>query len=113
MAGAPPTHLGKIFLVKAGGTKEIFKTLDMGEMFPGDLLITHAPGGAGWGDPLDRDPERVRKNVRDGFVSFSRARDVYGVVFKANDMRDPRTIEIDVEATKKLRKEMKTKRSDI
>ena len=85
----------------------IFRTLDMGEMFPGDLLITHAPGGAGWGNSLNRNPERVREDVRDGFVSINRARDVYGVVFKANGMRDPRTLEIDDEATEKLRKEKK------
>ena len=104
MAGAPPTQRGRIFMQKAGSTeKEIFKTLDMGEMFPGDLLITHAPGGAGWGRPFDRDPERVRRNVRDGFVSIERARDVYGVIFAPNDMKDPRTLKIDDGATEKLR----------
>ncbi len=110
MAGAPPTHLGKIFMVRAGTEKkEVFRTLDMGEMFPGDLLITHAPGGAGWGNPLNRDPERVRKDVRDGFISINRARDVYGVVFKARDMKDPRRLEIDDDATESLRKEMRVK----
>jgi N-methylhydantoinase B len=112
MAGAPPTFLGKIFIRREGSVKrEVFRTLDMAEMYPGDLLITHAPGGAGWGYPLNRNPEKVRKNVQDGLVSINRARDVYGVLFKAHNMKDPSALEIDDEGTEKLRKEMKTKKS--
>src|SRR6185369_1168027 len=40
-------------------------------------------GGGGFGDPLTRDPERVRADVRGGYVSPARARDGYGVVLTA------------------------------
>jgi len=37
-------------------------------------------GGGGFGDPLDREPERVLADVRAGLVSATEARRVYGVV---------------------------------
>ena len=40
-------------------------------------------GGGGYGDPLERDPEAVRADVREGFVSAERAREGYGVVLGA------------------------------
>ena len=49
-------------------------------------------GGGGYGDPLERDPEAVRADVREGFVSAERARDGYGVVLDAAG-------EVDEEAT--------------
>jgi N-methylhydantoinase B len=76
-------------------------------MFPGDLLITRTSGGAGWGDPLNRDPERVRLNVRDGFLSIQRARDVYGVVITQKEEGNPETVEVDEGATEEIRRKMK------
>lgn len=43
-------------------------------------MIAHTPGGGGWGDPLQREPERVLRDVRDGVVSPEAARSHYGVV---------------------------------
>jgi N-methylhydantoinase B len=37
-------------------------------------------GGGGYGDPIDRDPAAVLRDVRSGLVSDRAARDVYGVV---------------------------------
>ncbi len=39
-----------------------------------------SPGGGGWGDPMARDPERVARDVRLGYVSREMARTQYGVV---------------------------------
>ncbi|MDR5698337.1 hydantoinase B/oxoprolinase family protein [Agromyces aerolatus] len=46
---------------------------------PGDLIRIESAGGAGHGDPRDRDPEAVRRDVAEGYVSEAVARDVYGV----------------------------------
>ncbi len=43
-----------------------------------------SPGGGGWGSPLERDPERVLRDVRDEVVSPKAANDVYGVVLSAD-----------------------------
>ncbi|MDD9983286.1 MAG: hydantoinase B/oxoprolinase family protein, partial [Gammaproteobacteria bacterium] len=42
-------------------------------------LVVSSPGGGGFGDPFDRDPERVLRDVRDGVVSVEAAREHYGV----------------------------------
>ena len=49
-------------------------------MKEGDVLVLQSAGGGGYGDPLERDPERVRADVRAGYVSAERARERYGVV---------------------------------
>jgi N-methylhydantoinase B len=54
-------------------------------------------GGGGWGDPLDRDPERVREDVIEEYVSVDAARSEYGVEL------DPKTLEIDDKETVRLR----------
>ncbi|PPQ39496.1 hydantoinase B/oxoprolinase family protein [Rhodopila globiformis] len=45
----------------------------------GDRLILELPGGAGLGDPADRDPALVARDVRDGLVSADNARRLYKV----------------------------------
>jgi N-methylhydantoinase B len=44
----------------------------------GDVVGQHHTGGGGYGDPLEREPERVQADVLAGFDSFERAREVYG-----------------------------------
>lgn len=61
------------------------------------ILETFAAGGGGYGDPFLRDPEKVREDVLNGFISLSKAEEDYGVVI------DPETLEIDYEATIILR----------
>lgn len=52
-----------------------------GEFGPGDVISYLAGGGGGYGDPFERDPETVRQDVIDGYVSREAARTQYGVVF--------------------------------
>jgi N-methylhydantoinase B len=54
----------------------------------GDRLILELPGGAGMGDPCDRDPALVARDVRDGLVSAENARSIYQVVIDQNGMPD-------------------------
>ena len=58
----------------------------------GDVVVLESAGGGGFGDPLARDPARVREDVAAGLVSRERARDGYGVVLTA-------TGEVDAPAT--------------
>jgi N-methylhydantoinase B len=46
----------------------------------GECLISYSTGGGGFGSPLERDPERVRHDVAEGWISGARAEAVYGVV---------------------------------
>jgi N-methylhydantoinase B len=45
-------------------------------------------GGGGWGDPRERDPELIRRDVLQGYVSADAAADLYGVVI---DPRNPKS----------------------
>ncbi len=47
---------------------------------PGDVVSVQTPGGGGYGDPFDRDPDAVRRDVVNGTVSVDHAREAYGVV---------------------------------
>lgn len=60
-------------------------------------------GGGGWGDPFGREPERVLRDVRDGYVSVEGAARDYGVVVTGDPDDDPEGIAVDQEATKALR----------
>lgn len=71
------------------------------QLAPGDVVIMDAAGGGGYGESLDRDPERVREDVIQGYVSLEKAREDYGVVI------DPGIMEVDVAATEKLRRSMR------
>jgi len=53
-------------------------------------------GGGGWGDPLERDPEAVLRDVRNEYVSAGRARRDYGVVVDTVRWRvdEPATAEL-------------------
>lgn len=47
---------------------------------PGEVFSVQMPGGGGYGDPLDRAPQRVLDDVLAGKVSADRALSEYGVV---------------------------------
>ena len=46
----------------------------------GDVIRGMSGGGGGFGDPGERDPERVRADVRDRQLSASAAAELYGLV---------------------------------
>jgi len=69
-----------------------------------DVLVLQSAGGGGYGDPLDREPERVVADVREGLVSPTRARDVYGVVLRGE------ALEVDVAATSAHRQALRQSR---
>jgi N-methylhydantoinase B len=51
----------------------------------GDVFRHIHAGGGGWGDPLDRDPAAVAKDVRNEFLSSARAESDYGVVINLSN----------------------------
>jgi N-methylhydantoinase B len=61
------------------------------------VVIMQVAGGAGYGDPFEREPERVQRDVEDDLVSVAAAREQYGVVI------DPETLAVDSAATESLR----------
>jgi N-methylhydantoinase B len=59
--------------------KELHVGTHRDEFEAGEKIFIKAGGGGGYGDPHDRDPERVREDVKNGYVSREAAREEYGV----------------------------------
>ncbi len=72
-------------------------------MAPGEVLVNCSGGGGGWGNPLNRDPEKVLNDVRSEYISLTSAKRDYGVVI------DPDTLTVEAAATEALRNEKKTR----
>jgi N-methylhydantoinase B len=64
-------------------------------LHPDDVFIHWYAGGGGFGDPFDREPERVLGDVRGGKVTPERAATHYGVVVLETDGE----LVLDLEAT--------------
>jgi N-methylhydantoinase B len=76
------------------------KTAGHAALNVGDGFLVEVGGGGGFWHPFERDPERVLADVRAGYVSLEAARHDYGVVIYRNE----RKFELDVIATKELRR---------
>lgn len=62
------------------GTPQFLDSKASESLNTNDVLVFFAPGGGGYGDPIDRDPESVVDDIRFGRVSLRYARALYGVV---------------------------------
>jgi N-methylhydantoinase B len=65
-------------LVRGGEERRLSAKCTL-ELEPGDVVSYRTCGGGGYGPPGERDPELVRRDVREGKVSAERAGEVYGV----------------------------------
>ena len=70
----------------------------------GDVYRHELAGAGGWGNPFERDPERVLRDVMEEKISPAYARREYGVVI------DERMWKIVPEETARLRAAAKTSR---
>ncbi|WP_255400467.1 hydantoinase B/oxoprolinase family protein [Novosphingobium sp. HII-3] len=70
----------------------------------GAVIAYQHGGGAGFGPPLQRDPEAVKEDVLDEYVSLTAAREKYGVVLTGS-LQDY-SLEVDHAATQALRARM-------
>ena len=99
VAGGRAGRTGRIILNP--GTPRERELAALGDGFVlerGDLLRFETCGGGGWGDPLTRDPERVRQDVTRGFITPRGALEDYGVAL------DPVTLDVDKTATDEERR---------
>ncbi|MEX2375873.1 MAG: hydantoinase B/oxoprolinase family protein [Dehalococcoidia bacterium] len=63
---------------------------------PDETLVAICCSGAGYGDPLERDPELVKQDVDEGLVTVERAGQTYGVAIKDGG-------DVDLAQTRRLR----------
>lgn len=72
----------------------------------GDVFRHELAGAGGWGDPLERDPAAVLRDVRNELLSVEAARRDYGVAV------DAAAWSVDAAETKDLRAAMRARRGD-
>ena len=79
-----------------------YTTHHMGMQFEiakqGELYMICQGAGGGYGDALEREPEAVMRDLREGLVSDRTAREIYFVAY------DERTTSVDIDGTERLRK---------
>jgi N-methylhydantoinase B/oxoprolinase/acetone carboxylase alpha subunit len=103
---------GSAILLKRDGDdrfrtfQEVFGTVSPAKfancvVHPGDQILLRSPGGGGYGPAGERDPELVRGDVEQGFVSPDEARDLYRVALRA--VAGMMRFEVDPAETARLR----------
>ncbi|MEL6875794.1 MAG: hydantoinase B/oxoprolinase family protein, partial [Pseudomonadota bacterium] len=104
--GGEPGKRARKILEKADGTSVIIgnKVEDV-TVEEGDQLHFITWGGGGWGDPLERDPALVGKEITQGLVTPEGAKE-YGVI------ADERGV-VDEAATEALRAKMASERGEL
>jgi len=105
LSGGREGGLGEYLVVKPDGRVTKLNSKCTVRLERGDIVIVKTPGGGGYGDPLDRDPELVLEDVLNGYVSIESARRDYGVVI------DESRMEVDREKTGELRRAVRAARS--
>ncbi|TCC32173.1 hydantoinase B/oxoprolinase family protein [Kribbella sindirgiensis] len=75
-------------VLNPGTEREVVQGGSYNRLEAGEVLVNNTGGGGGYGNPFERDPERVAADVRNGFVSVTAAEREYGVVV------DPTTFEV-------------------
>nr|WP_244615045.1 hydantoinase B/oxoprolinase family protein [Pukyongiella litopenaei] len=88
LAGGAAGAVSTFSRIRPDGTEIELANSDIVHLDPGDVLRLRGPGGGGWGDPFERDPERVRRDVADRLLSADAARTQYGVVLDAEGAVD-------------------------
>jgi N-methylhydantoinase B len=84
-------------ILNPGTEREVVQGGSYNHLEAGDVLVNNTGGGGGYGNPLEREPELVARDVRNGFVSAAVAERDYGVVI------DEVTFAVDPAATEQRR----------
>jgi N-methylhydantoinase B len=83
------------------GKEERWRKISNLPLAPNEVVSFQTGGGGGYGSPLEREPEKVLKDVINGYISLRKAGEEYGVVIDKDRMK------INAAATKELRNKMR------
>ena len=100
--GGEAGQRSSVWKIDRDGREQPLAPIGLVALQPGEWIRGLESGGGGYGDPLERDPERVRHDVLEGWISAPRARDTYGVVLSGS--RESDDLAVDAEATARLRR---------
>ncbi len=80
LAGGLPGATSSNVVLHPDGSETVLPAMFSTTIQTGDVYVHRMAGGGGWGDPLDRDPAAVERDVGDGKVSAEAALALHGVV---------------------------------
>jgi N-methylhydantoinase B len=103
--GGLPAPLAHADIARADGRRDAIPSKGVFTLSAGDRVTCWASGGAGHGDPFERDPQRVLDDVIDGKVTVERAERDYGVIVSAGNL--------DVTATEQHRTRLRQARGAV
>ncbi|MEW6082317.1 MAG: hydantoinase B/oxoprolinase family protein [Bacillota bacterium] len=86
--GGRPGSTNRPMVNEGTGKEEDLPAKGMSSLAKGDTYSIRSSGGGGWGDPLERDPERVAYDVKCGFILPESALRDYGVVLEPDGSVD-------------------------
>ena len=93
VAGGQPGATSEFFLQHVDGTRARIPGKASGvEVVPGDVLEFELGCGGGFGDPIDRPPAEVARDVRLKRLTAEEAAEVYGVVIDGGVADDDATV---------------------
>lgn len=69
LEGGAPGARAHAFILRSNGIREELPSKKMLVLHPGDQLWEYIAGGAGYGDPMERDPAAVLADLRDGKIA--------------------------------------------
>jgi len=92
-----------------GDPRDLGGLVDGEPVLAGQVVRVVTTGGGGWGDPLERESELVRRDVIEGKVSPQAAGDNYGVALIE---RTPGVWEVDLPASTRQREELRRRRGN-
>ena len=104
--GGKSGKLGRT-LLNPGPGEQVVHGKQSREFAYGDVISFQQSGAGGYGDPLEREPQRVLEDVLDDYVSVEAARSEYGVVIAGTGA----DLWVDGGATRRLRETMRAGRS--
>jgi N-methylhydantoinase B len=102
--GGHPGRLGEVIMNPGKSGAASIGKIEVLHMGKGDVVRMLTPSGGGYGNPLEREIERIAADMKQGFLSRESATRDFGIVFNASK-------QIDTQATERNRARLASDRA--
>lgn len=96
-AGGGTAQGASQYIETQDGDRKLLGNSEVTHLKPGQTLVSITCGGGGYGHPMSREAEQVAEDMREGWITRKRAKNIYGVVLDKEN-------QLDLTATELLRK---------